>query len=68
MHSSVLHEDWDEFILIVPLVALLVFGYFRVDEIFGKKKQAHGMRRPSQPAADPAEESMMTDPDGRPWK
>jgi hypothetical protein len=60
----------DQLILFLPLVALLLFGYFHMDEIFEPKK--HGPStprpaRPSQPVADPTDASVMTDPDGRPW-
>jgi hypothetical protein len=57
----------DEYLLFLPLVALLVFGYFRIDEIFGPKKHCRPSRRPSRPVSDPADTSLMTDPDGRPW-
>lgn len=54
----------------IPLIALLVFGYFRLDELF--------VRKPAD-QRDPAEterqarlrernlRSMQSDPDGRPW-
>jgi hypothetical protein len=58
----------DDVFLILPLVALLLFGYFRVDEIFGAKRPAaHHPTPPSKPVSDPADTSLMTDPDGRPW-
>jgi hypothetical protein len=58
----------DEVFLILPLIALFVFGYLRVDEIFGPKKpHAHPTPRPSQTVADPSDTALMTDPDGRPW-
>jgi hypothetical protein len=58
----------DDVLLILPLVALLVFGYFRVDEIFGHKKPpATHPVPPAKPVADPADASLMTDPDGRHW-
>jgi hypothetical protein len=47
---------------------LLVFGYFRVDEIFVSRKHTRGAHRhPSRPVADPSDPSHLTDPDGRPW-
>jgi hypothetical protein len=61
------HDNWNDIILFAPLVALLIFGYFRVDEIFGPKRNAGTGPRPSRPAADPGETSWMSDPDGRPW-
>jgi hypothetical protein len=57
----------DELLFILPLIALLVFGYFRVDEIFGPKKPASHAAPPRLPVADPADASLMTDPDGRHW-
>jgi hypothetical protein len=62
------HEEWNEVILFAPLIALLIFGYFRVDEIFGPKRHAGVTPRPSRPSADPGESSWMSDPDGRSWE
>ncbi len=60
------HENWNDILLFVPLVALLIFGYFRVDEIFGSKRYT-GHTRPSHPPEHPAESNWRADPDGRPW-
>jgi hypothetical protein len=57
----------DDILLFLPLVGLLVFTYLRLDGILGRKKHCRPVRRPMQPVADPADISLMTDPDGRPW-
>ncbi|HWG20036.1 MAG TPA: hypothetical protein VG225_05845 [Terracidiphilus sp.] len=68
MEPSTLNGNWDNILFAVPLVGLLVFGYFRVDEIFVSRKHTRGAHRhPSRPVADPSDPSHLTDPDGRPW-
>jgi hypothetical protein len=62
-----LTTNQDELLLVLPLIALLLLGYFRVDEIFGPRKNGHPAPPPSQPVVDPADISLMTHPDGRPW-
>jgi hypothetical protein len=54
--------------LFVPLIAFLVFCYFRVADYVQPKKNAPQVPRPSKPVADPADASLMSDPDGRAWK
>jgi hypothetical protein len=56
-----------DFLLFLPLAGLLVFAYLRLDGLLGPRKRCRPARRPMQPVADPADISLMTDPDGRPW-
>ena len=60
-------EGWDLFLFGVPLIAFLIFGFFRLDQVFTGRKS----RRREVPAANPSdkrhEKSMRSDPDGRPW-
>jgi len=61
------NSDWDTYALGIPLIALLVIGYFRLDEVFARK----GQRRPTRrivPVIVDDDSSMERDPDGRPWK
>jgi hypothetical protein len=60
--------NWDSLLISIPLVGLLIFVYFRVDEIFRRKKPTANPRHREIPVRDPADVSMMTDPDGRPWQ
>ena len=51
----------------IPLIALLVFGFFRLDQVFtGHKSQNPKVPDPN-PASKRHEKSMCSDPDGRPW-
>jgi hypothetical protein len=68
MNPTVENANWDNLMLCIPLVGLLIFGYFRVDEIFGPKKPTTHPSHPTIPVRDPAEPSLMTDPDGTPWQ
>lgn len=67
-----LSKGFDEFLFGIPLIVLLFFGFFRLDEAFTKKAKRH---EPSAPASrpdanslDPRRSSPMSDPDGRPWE
>ena len=58
---------WEVILLGIPLIALLAFGVFHLDEGFtsGKKRTA-GTPSPVPPNERPCK-SMCSDPDGRPW-
>ena len=57
---------WDVFLFGIPLIAMLVFGFFRLDEVFtSRKKGIHDAPKPA--ASNRREKSMCSDPDGRPW-
>ena len=57
---------WDVYLFGIPLIALLVFGFFRLDQVFTSRK-AQGPEA-SRPSPDrKVEKSMHSDPDGRPW-
>jgi hypothetical protein len=55
-----------DYLLFVPLIALLVLWHLRLD-IRQPKRSAPHVPRPLKPVADPADASLMSDPDGRPW-
>jgi hypothetical protein len=57
----------EDFLLFVPLIALLVFWHFRMADSLRPRKHAPQVPRPTKPVADPADASLMSDPDGRPW-
>jgi hypothetical protein len=58
---------WDLYFFGIPLIALLVFGFFRLDQVFTSRHK--GRRPPRRPPAviDKKETSMRSDPDGRSW-
>jgi hypothetical protein len=64
--------SWDTFLFGIPLVALLVFGFFRLDQVFtARKKHSAPTRQPSPVVHPPVihkdETTMLKDPDGRLW-
>lgn len=67
MHPQLI-EGPDVFLFGIPLIALLFFGYFRLDETFTMRK------REPNPSPGPGSvvhhdgQAMGTDPDGRPWE
>ena len=66
MDQNASKTGWDVFLFGVPLLALLIFGFFRLDEVFtSRKKQASPASRPT--ANDKYREAWRSDPDGRPW-
>jgi hypothetical protein len=67
MDTIASRAGWDVYLFGIPLIAMLVFGFFRLDQVFTSRKP--------QPPEDPRpstdtrrrEKSMRSDPDGRPW-
>lgn len=57
---------WDLFLFGVPLIALLIFGFFRLDEVFTARKSGGRDRRPSS-TPERRKNFTGTDPDGRSW-
>jgi len=51
----------------VPLICLLVFGFFRLDQVFTARKDKTPKIIDPNPASKRHEKSMRSDPDGRPW-
>jgi len=67
MDQNASKAGWDVFLFGVPLLALLIFGFFRLDEVFtARRKQAPPTDRQTS-ADDKYRESWRSDPDGRPW-
>lgn len=62
------NEGPDVFLFGIPLVALLFFGYFRLDETFTMRKRVPNPLPGPTPAVKRNGKVMGTDPDGRPWE
>jgi hypothetical protein len=62
----VLKPGLDTLLFGIPAIALLVFGYFRLDEVFLRKAGRSQPRGTMQPFIRD-ESEMACDPDGRPW-
>lgn len=66
MDTNAPKSGWDLFLFGVPLIALLFFGFFRLDEVFTAHKGGEPDRRPSS-KPEPKKSLIGTDPDGRSW-
>jgi hypothetical protein len=68
MDINVAQGGGDVFLFGIPLIALLIFGFFRLDEVFtsSKKGPPPGVPEPSKPTRQ-RPKLMHSDPDGRPW-
>ncbi len=75
MPISRVSAAWDVYVFGIPLLALLFFGFFKLDEVFAGKKGGRTVvkRRPPPPMKHSAPElrlyeaAMLSDPDGRKW-
>ena len=66
MDANAPKSGWDLFLFGVPLIALLFFGFFRLDEVFTARKSDERDRSPSS-KPEPKKSLIGTDPDGRSW-
>lgn len=66
-----LSSGFDEFLFGIPLIVLLFFGFFRLDETFTRKTRREepqsSVGDPAPRGLDPRRTTPMSDPDGRPW-
>ena len=67
MGNIVSMSGWDVFVFGIPLIALLIFGFFRLDQVFTARKKDPSAARQPDPHADEYGKTMRSDPDGRPW-
>ncbi len=65
MHPHPLAQAWDIYLFGFPLVALLFFGYFRLDETFTPRKRAPAPVKAPVPVIKCDGKMICTDPDGR---
>lgn len=78
MLSTDLTKGFDEFLFGIPLIILLVVGFFRLDEVFTKKTPPSRQsgpapeegvyQRPDPRTVESRRSTPMSDPDGRPWE
>jgi hypothetical protein len=59
-------SGWDVFFFAIPLIALLIFGFFRLDEVFTARKNSARNRNPAS-TPERRKSPIGTDPDGRSW-
>jgi hypothetical protein len=65
---------WDVYAFGIPLLGLLFFGFFKLDEVFtGRKPRKPTLKKPPPPVERSASQmrnyelAMQSDPDGRKW-
>ena len=67
MDINIGKAGWDVFLFGIPLIAFLIFGFFRLDQVFtSHKKTSADVQKPSANLRH-REKLMTSDPDGRPW-
>lgn len=67
MDSHTSKTGWDVVLFGIPLIAFLIFGFFRLDEVFTSRKHGNPSPRPSASENEQHRKSMQSDPDGHPW-
>jgi hypothetical protein len=65
--AEVAKTSWDMVLFGIPLIALLVFGFFRLDQVFTASKGKTTDKPDPQASHKRHERSMHSDPDGTPW-
>lgn len=65
--ANVSKAGWDVFLFGNALIGFLVFGFFRLDQVFTFRKGEKANKPTGLPAANQHERSMCSDPNGRPW-
>jgi hypothetical protein len=66
MHDAILSSFRDTLLFGIPSLGFLIFGIFRLDELFAAPKQASKQRRPPC-GMDEDGNPLLSDPDGRLW-
>lgn len=68
MHVTGFTDIWDTLFFGVPLLALLLVGFFRLDEAFATRKTTvHDNQTADRHTVRSHRSPMASDPDGRPW-
>lgn len=66
MHETILNSGRDSLLFAVPFVAMLLLGFFRLDEVVAAPKRTAGHWR-IECGEDEEGQTILTDPDGRRW-
>lgn len=68
MQETAIVSNWDSLVFGVPFLAFLVFGFFRLDEVFARHHKPAGRSNRAPSGVDEDGMQILCDPDGRPWK
>ena len=68
MPDFVLHPGWETALVGIPFILILIFVFFRLDEVFAsqKRRKATPGERRMLGGRDENGEPILHDPDGRP--
>lgn len=66
MQNPIAGSSLDTLLFGMPLLSLLVFGFFRLDTVFAAQKRSALALRRAPSGVDPDGMPILTDPDGRP--
>jgi hypothetical protein len=66
MHETILKSGRDSLLFAVPFVAMLLLGFFRLDEVVAAPKRLAGHRW-IECGEDEEGQTILTDMDGRRW-
>ena len=67
MGGSPVLPGWEAFMLALPMIGILVWTIFRLDERFATSRRTLGARR-FFCEVEGKGRSFISDPDGRPWQ
>jgi hypothetical protein len=64
--DTILQSGWENFVVAVPFVGILLVGLFRLDEIIASPKRDRAVKRPAS-GCDEHGHLLLSDPDGHLW-
>jgi hypothetical protein len=68
MYEEVVKSGWETYLLGIPLIALLLIGVFRLDELILKPKNKPRRQPPPPRGVDKDGREILSDPDGKPQR
>jgi hypothetical protein len=66
VQDIILQSGWENFLVAVPFVGILLVGLFRLDEIIASPERARPGKRLPFSGCDEGGHLVLSDPDGRP--
>ena len=66
MQDTILQSVWENLLVAVPFVGILLVALFRLDQIIAAPRRRKPVRRPAS-GTDENGRLLLSDPDGRPW-
>lgn len=66
MPDTILQSVWENLLVAVPFVGILLVALFRLDQIIAAPRRRKPVNRPAC-GCDENGRMLLSDPDGRPW-